>query len=168
VARKSIPAAVRQQVLIEAGYRCAVPTCRNLLVLDLHHILPVSEGGPNEVSNLIASCPTCHSLYERGHMPTDAIRAYKATLEVLNHAFDLDSLDLLIFLDRGGPIGVDGSGALRFARLIANGLATNSLLMQNGPLLLYTVKITPKGKRLLDAWRTADQETLASVMSTQS
>ncbi len=27
---------------------------------DVHHILPISEGGKNEVTNLITLCPNCH------------------------------------------------------------------------------------------------------------
>jgi hypothetical protein len=37
--RKNLPIKTRTAVLTEAGYRCAVPTCRNILALDLHHII---------------------------------------------------------------------------------------------------------------------------------
>lgn len=32
---------------------------------DIHHILPVSEGGKNLLSNLICLCPNCHRLAHR-------------------------------------------------------------------------------------------------------
>jgi hypothetical protein len=51
--RKKLPSSITVAVLTEAGYRCAVPTCRNILAVDLHHIVEVSEGGSDEVSNLI-------------------------------------------------------------------------------------------------------------------
>ncbi len=48
--RKPIPASLKREVLAEAGYRCAVPTCRGILALDLHHIEEVQEGGENILS----------------------------------------------------------------------------------------------------------------------
>ena len=73
MARTKVPSSVIREVLIEAGYRCAVPTCRNILALDLHHIIEVQEGGINEQANLLALCPTCHALYTRGNIPKEAI-----------------------------------------------------------------------------------------------
>ena len=69
MARRAIPGDVQTVVLIEAGYRCASPTCRNILALDLHHIEEVHEGGGNEVANLIALCPTCHAQNTWGRSP---------------------------------------------------------------------------------------------------
>jgi len=71
--RKHIPQSVRQAALIEAGYRCAVPTCRTILAIDLHHIVEVSEGGGNDISNLLALCPTCHALFHRNVITLEAI-----------------------------------------------------------------------------------------------
>ena len=42
--RDKLPVNTRVMVLAEAGYRCAVPTCRNILALDMHHIWEVSGG----------------------------------------------------------------------------------------------------------------------------
>src|SRR5437868_1102246 len=96
--RKPISEAVRRAVLIEAGYRCAVPTCRALLIVDLHHIVPVRAGGENKTGNLLALCPTCHALFERGKIHPDAIGAWKAVLVALNNAFDRATIDDLLFL----------------------------------------------------------------------
>jgi hypothetical protein len=38
-------------VLTEAGYRCSVPTCRGILALDLHHVVPVPADGPKKKSS---------------------------------------------------------------------------------------------------------------------
>ncbi len=96
--RTKIPHNVVNSVLIEAGYRCAVPTCRNILAIDMHHIVEVKDGGPNEPSNLLALCPTCHALYTRGTIPKEAINAWKTMLVALNHAFDQESISNLLFL----------------------------------------------------------------------
>src|SRR4030095_9936403 len=86
MSRRALPVATRRAVLAEAGYRCAVPTCRTILALDLHHIEDLQEGGGDEVSNLIALCPTCHALYTRGTITRDAIRSWKGLLVALNQA----------------------------------------------------------------------------------
>jgi HNH endonuclease len=84
--RRALPVATRRAVLAEAGYRCAVSTCRTILALDLHHIEDLQEGGGDEVSNLIALCPTCHTPYPRGTITRDAIRSWKGLLVALNQA----------------------------------------------------------------------------------
>ena len=89
-------------VLIEAGYRCAVPTCRSILAIDLHHIIEVKDEGPNDQSNLLALCPTCHALYTRGTISKEAINAWKTMLIALSHAFDQESISNLLFLYKTG------------------------------------------------------------------
>lgn len=78
--RRKIPEKIRVAVLTEAGFRCAVPTCRAILAIDLHHIVPVSETGPDTVTNLLALCPTCHALYHRGVIPHESICVWKRAL----------------------------------------------------------------------------------------
>jgi hypothetical protein len=159
VERKRIPSNVRTQVLTEAGYRCAVPTCRELLLLDLHHIYQVSERGKDEAANLLALCPTCHAYYHRGHISRDAIFAYKSTLVAINRAFDLEAIDRLMFLDSLTKdfLIVSGDGVLHFDRLISAGLASfSSKSNNNGLLVTYAVNLSPKGKMLIEAWKSGD------------
>ncbi len=93
--RKSIPFSVRDEVLREAGYKCANPVCRNILTLQLHHIVWVKEDGGNKATNLIALCGHCHDLHTQGHIPHSSIRHWKGMLHALNHAFNKESMDLL-------------------------------------------------------------------------
>jgi hypothetical protein len=81
--RLPIPQALRIAVLVEAGYRCAVPTRHTTLALDLHHMVEVYKGGGNAIDNLLALCPTCHSMYHRGYVPQQAIRQWKERLVAL-------------------------------------------------------------------------------------
>src|SRR5690242_13197636 len=90
--RKKLPSVTRQQVLMEAGYKCGNPTCRHILTLELHHMVWVKDGGGNEPSNLLALCPNCHALHTNGHIPETAIRHWKGMLVALNHAFDRKSM----------------------------------------------------------------------------
>ena len=71
--RKKVPKKVVIEVLTEAEYRCAVQTCRNILAIDIHHIIEVVESGDNELANLIALCLTCHALFHRGIISCDSI-----------------------------------------------------------------------------------------------
>ncbi len=93
-------------------------------------------------------------------MTPEAIRAYKATRETLNAAFDRESVDRLILLGSAPPDSVktDGTEFLEFARLLAGGLAESTQTAQNGPLVLCKTNITDKGRRLLEAWRAGDRE----------
>jgi hypothetical protein len=151
-------------VLIEAGYRCAVPTCRTLLIVDLHHIVPVRSGGANTAGNLIALCPTCHGLFERNKIPADAIRAWKAVLVSLSAAFDRTTIDDLLFLRRvtseRKPLALTGDGVGKYSQLFAAGLADfRHLGGLRGPLHHdnFDVWITDRGLRLVEAWEAGDE-----------
>jgi len=164
--RKKIPSDIVVMVLTEAGYRCAVPTCRTILAIDLHHMVEVSEGGPNEVGNLLALCPTCHALFHRGEIARESIYTWKSVLVSLNQAFDFVALDQLLFLSRPetANLKVSGDGVLQFSRLIAAGLAAFRLFMQNGPMLLYEVRLTDRGAKLVAAWSSGDRQAVARVL----
>lgn len=59
--RRTIPAAVRREVLNRDGPWCYL--CDSRVLLDgLHfdHIIPVSRGGSNEASNIGVSCAACN------------------------------------------------------------------------------------------------------------
>ncbi len=77
--RTPIPADLRRQVLLEAGHRCAIHTCRHVDV-DVHHIVPWAQCGEHRLENLIALCPNCHRRAERGDIDRKSLRLYKARL----------------------------------------------------------------------------------------
>lgn len=77
--RPPIPAELRRQVLIEAGHRCAIHTCRHIDV-DVHHIVPWAQRPEHRFDNLIALCPNCHRQAERGDIDRKSLRLYKARL----------------------------------------------------------------------------------------
>lgn len=165
--RKNLSLKTQVIVLTESGYRCAVPTCRTILALDLHHIWEVSAGGGNDPSNLIALCPTCHALYHRGTIKADSIYAYKAMLVAITRAFDVEAIDRLLFLEscKKDFLVVSGDGLLHFSRLIAAGLATGEQKSNNNwQLVTYAVNLNDKGRQLISAWRLGDRTRLREVM----
>lgn len=85
--RPSIPAALRRRVLVEAGHRCAIPTCRTIPV-ELAHIEPWAKVREHTFDNLIALCPTCHARFDRGDIDRTSMRQYKVNLGVVVHRYN--------------------------------------------------------------------------------
>ena len=168
--RKPIPLAVTVTVLTEAGYRCAAPTCRGILALDLHHMEQVSDGGGDVAENLLPLCPTCHALYHRKTIKRESIYIWKSLLVSLTRAFDIFALDQLMFLSKPETVNlsVSGDGVLQFARLIAAGLAAFETKSENGPLVFYSVNLTASGKQLVSAWSSGDRGAVKKVLGDRS
>jgi hypothetical protein len=168
---KSIPTPIVRQVLIEAGYRCGVPTCLTILAIDLHHLVEVREEGPNEPANLLALCPTCHALYHRGTIPREALYTYKLVLVSLSAAFDQPTIDLMLFLDKlnNMPHFLIGADTLvQFARLIGSDLATCEWKQVTIDYVFYQrfrVSLSPKGRRLIEAWRSGNRLAVAEALA---
>lgn len=165
--RTNLPVKTRLILLTESGYRCAVPNCRNILALDLHHIWEVSKGGSNDPANLIALCPYCHNLYHRGTIKPESVYVYKAMLVAITRAFDFEAIDQLLFLEKCAKdyLIVSGDGLLNFSRLIAADLATMEQKANNNDLLVtYAINISDKGRLLIEAWREGDRTRLKQVV----
>lgn len=169
--RDAVPIETQQYILMEAGYKCANPTCRNILGIDIHHIVKVSEKGGNEKSNLIALCGICHDLHHKGVIPKDAIYTWKGMLISLNNAFDREAIDNLIFLYKltDDRLRLSGDGILKFSNLISAGLAVfHARYFSNfDHVYIYSVHLTPKGKLLVEAWRKGDRNALADALTTK-
>lgn len=166
--RQKLALSTVTQVLTEAGYRCAVPTCRGILALDMHHIWEVSAGGGDDPANLIALCPTCHALYHRGTISSESIYTYKSMLVAVGRAFDVEAVDRLLFLSMCPKdyLVVSGDGVLHFSRLIAAGLVSVEQKANNAwQLVTYAVNISEKGRMLINAWRQGDRTAIATVLS---
>lgn len=97
--RPSIPAELRRRVLIEAGHRCSIPTCRHLDV-DVHHIVPWGERREHAYENLIALCPNCHRRAEKGEIDRKSLRIYKANLRFTHDKFSQFEVDCLFEASR--------------------------------------------------------------------
>ena len=86
--RPAIPRALERDVLVEAGHRCAIPTCRQWPV-DIEHIDDWSKVKEHKFENLIALCPICHR--RKGDKPGQidrlALRQYKANLAFLHDRY---------------------------------------------------------------------------------
>ncbi len=93
-ARPPMPAEIRRRVLVEAGHRCAIPTCRYIEV-DVHHIVPWAQCQAHEYDNLIALCPNCHRRADRGESDRKSLRLYKLNLRFAHDKFSQLEMDVL-------------------------------------------------------------------------
>lgn len=98
--RVTIPTNLRRKILVEAGHRCAIQTCRSLIEVDVHHIIPLKEGGKDEYENLIALCPNCHRMADRNKIDKESLRMYKNNLRFLYDKFTLFEIDILFELEK--------------------------------------------------------------------
>jgi hypothetical protein len=57
---------VKLAVKRKSHFRCCL--CEKLLHLEIHHIIPQAEGGPDDEENAAPLCPSCHETY--GANPT--------------------------------------------------------------------------------------------------
>lgn len=85
--RDIVPANIKRAVLVEAGHRCAIPTCR-ATTTEIAHIVPWSESHDNSFENLIAICPNCHARFDqKKEIDRLAIKMYKHNLGILNNRY---------------------------------------------------------------------------------
>ena len=163
--RKPLSLETRKLVLHEAGYKCANPTCRGILTLDIHHLDYVSEGGADTPDNLLALCPYCHALHHQGHIPIESLRAWKMLLLSLNEGFDKRAIDLLLALHSVKRVWISGDGLLDCAALIASGLVEHEEHWPGGVIqnIRYSIELSAKGQLLVESWKRGDQETALKV-----
>ncbi|MFJ2864922.1 HNH endonuclease [Kitasatospora sp. NPDC087314] len=95
--RPAIPRELDRRVRVEAGHRCAIPHCR-MPVLVIAHIRPWATVKRHEFENLVALCPNCHTLFDRGDIDRKSMLHYKGRLSPFSPyalAEHPDHIDLL-------------------------------------------------------------------------
>ncbi|MFI1830698.1 HNH endonuclease [Streptomyces sp. NPDC020412] len=173
--RPDIPTALRRRVLVEAGHRCAIPTCRQTPV-ELSHITPWVRVRLHKFENLIALCPTCHARFDNGAIDRRAILQYKANLGLLNSRYTQIERQLLLALNRHhnlrdehgewrtddpNPIGnliVYGAVHLPFGMLwtISNLIDDELVSVEGLNTDVLTLHLTSAGEQLVSRWIDAE------------
>ena len=146
---------------MEAGYRCAIPTCR-FPITENAHIVSWAESGDHSYDNLIALCPNCHTLYDDGKIDRIAIIAYKKKLMFLNEIYSRFELDVLDHLKTHRRALIPGE--LLIKRLLEEGIVEHEekIMIQGfgdgeDILGIFSVVLTEKGKKLLEDWGKVDK-----------
>lgn len=75
--------------MVEAGHRCAIPTCRAVAPLQIEHIDDWAKVREHRFENMIVLCANCHGLKGNGARRLDrsALRQYKANLATINNRY---------------------------------------------------------------------------------
>jgi len=137
--RPAIPQALRRRVLVEAGHRCAIPTCRQHPV-DVHHIVEWSTVRRHDFENLLALCPTCHRRMREGDIDRLAANQYKANLGVMNSRYEPIERRLLLRLgadNEDAVVAMPGLSYFFFGNLLADGLVEECDLATRNPIRGY-------------------------------
>jgi HNH endonuclease len=156
--RPSIPRPLERKVLIEAGHRCAIPTCRQTPV-EIAHIVPWATVKEHTFENLIALCPNCHSRHHKKEIDRKSLLQYKANLTLLNsHYGDLEQRVLKIFAayPERDSVWLNKSLDILLMYFVEDGLIVKDdnlkYLMSDGNLY----NLTPKGRAFIGRWLNAE------------
>ncbi len=158
--RLALPKEIKRRILIEAGYRCAIPTCR-FPIAENAHIFSWAETRDHSYENLIALCPNCHTLYDSGKIDRAAIVAYKKKLMFLNDVYSRFELDVLDHLKAHKRALIPGE--LLVKRLLEERIVEHeekimihSFGEREDMLGIFSVVLTEKGRPLLADWAKVD------------
>ncbi|MER5413914.1 HNH endonuclease signature motif containing protein [Streptomyces virginiae] len=173
--RPDIPTAVKRAVLVEAGHRCAIPTCRQTPV-ELAHITPWAKVKEHKAENLIALCPTCHTRFDRHEIDRKSMLQYKKNLEVLNarytdverqilklcarewerqqHLIFGTNVSIRLFTDGGtiaiGQLGIDRQMWWLLSNLIDDGIVEIRANRRSDGTAPELIHLTEKGGHLVE------------------
>lgn len=88
--RDYIPAALERALMLEAGYRCAVPACKTVDPLQIDHIVDYAKVKKHEFENMIVLCANCHNRKGKGARRLDrkALQLIKRNLGVINGRYN--------------------------------------------------------------------------------
>jgi hypothetical protein len=166
-ARPKIPAEIKRRILMESGYRCAVPTCR-FPITEHAHIESWSKTKNYNYENMIALCPNCHTLYDSKKIDKKALIAYKRKLLFLNDVYSRFEIDVLDFLKSHKRALIPGE--LLIKRLLEEGLVLHEeeIMIQGfgdgeDILGIFSVVLSDKGKQLLEDWAKVDDSLTIDV-----
>ena len=158
--RPAIPADLKRKVLIEAGHRCAIPTCRHPKT-ELAHIEPWAKVKKHRFDNLIALCPNCHTRYDNGEIDRKSMRHYKAALSILSGRYSEFELRVLEYFALNPekqiqPIVLSGDRGIDLMYLLRDGVIEN---FPQGPNILLggvpakaAFRLTDRGREFVQRW----------------
>ena len=156
--RPAIPAEIKRGVLVEAGHRCAIPTCKQTPV-ELAHIIPWSQVKEHTFDNIIALCPTCHTRYDKGDIDRKSIKKYKSNLSIINSRYgDFERRILEVFAEdtNANQIWLPGGLDIMLMYLLKDGLlidtGQDSGVRMSGMPSQKLFQLTAKGRQFVNEW----------------
>lgn len=160
--RPPIPSELHRSILIEAGHRCAIPTCRQIPV-EIAHIVAWSRCKEHKFENLIALCPTCHSRFDSGVIDAKSMLIYKYNLSASNGRYgDLERRVIQLFArnpDRDDIWLLDGLEIL-LMYLLEDGMIEATGLVEvikEKTLTRKQYRPTDRGRDFISRWFPAEK-----------
>jgi hypothetical protein len=136
----------KRMALVEAGHRCAIPTCRHPTT-EIAHIVPESQSHDDSFHNLIALCPKC----QNKEIDAQSMSMYKHNLEILNSRysdFERRVFDQIAETDRRSFI-VEAGLEISLLRAVNDGLLKRVELApvagQRGEPTQHKYEVTDEG-----------------------
>ena len=125
--RDEIPLPLQRALMVEAGHRCAIPTCRAVAPLIIEHIEDWAKVKEHKFENMIVLCANCHGLKGEGPRRLDrkSLKQYKLNLGVVNGRYgDIERRVLEFFATNTSvdEIYLPGGLDILLAYLINDGL----------------------------------------------
>lgn len=165
--RPPTPSKLKRRILVEAGHRCAIPTCRQPTT-EIAHIEPWSKVKEHKYENLIALCPNCHTRADKGEIDRKSLRIYKRILQRLTDRYDRFELNVLNELRLGRRVNMAGNMLLLIKNLLDEELVITREGISRGNVALNVrmgtipinvqVFLTEKGEKFIKEWMEANEE----------
>lgn len=149
--RPPIARPLEREVLVEAGHRCAIPTCR-ATTTEIAHIVPWANVQQHTFENLIVLCPNCHTRYDKGEIDRQSMLMYKRNLGLINSRYGEAERRLLdLFARNTGARAAQFDRAMdfEFMYLLQDGLIVK--VAQQGGVFISGVRQGPEQYVLTDA-----------------
>ena len=159
VNRPSIPAELKRQILVEAGHRCAIPTCREPTI-EIAHIKPWTESKEHKYEELIALCPNCHTRADRGDIDRKALKIYKRILQRLTDKYERIELNVLNELRKGEQVIFAGNMLLIIKNILDENLITYKEwgVYAGGVPINIQLILTDEGRKFIEEWISANED----------
>jgi hypothetical protein len=165
--RLAVPAALKRKLFEEAGYRCAIPTCRGTEALEMAHVTPWSQDQQHLFSNMIVLCSVDHYRFDQGKIPRASIEVFKQNMALTNGRYgDVERRILDMFVQVEEDISrikfeVPSGIQFLFMYLLRDGLITVHetevrLMFVPASGLPATVRLTEKGIDFVQRLREAE------------
>ena len=157
--RPAIPTELKRRILVEAGHRCAIPTCR-FPTTEIAHIIPWAKVQEHAYENLLALCPNCHTRADRGEIDHESLKIYKRILQRLTDRYDRFELNVLNELRQDRYVVMAGNMQL----LIKNLLDDEIVITLPGGVIIegipsnVVIGLTEKGKQFISEWTSASNK----------
>lgn len=149
--RPDIPRPLEREVKVEAGHRCAIPTCRQTSGLQIHHIVDWAKVKRHEFHNLIYICAVCHARATSGEIDVTAMKQYKENLALVSGRYshlERRIIENWAYYGLTSPtMQLSPMSQLHVEQLLRDGLVEE---INAWPAECMLLKLTPVGREFLD------------------